>query len=110
MAVGVWVRACGICEYAPNSWQDTYEQSTQTCRPAQILFLDVLFPLHVHRIIFVDSDQVVRTDLRELFDMDLKVPVAKRKISPDGVPLRIVFITSINLHAYSHAHGWQHYL
>jgi UDP-glucose:glycoprotein glucosyltransferase len=39
----------------------------------QILFLDVLFPLGVPRIIFVDSDQVVRADLGELYRMDIKV-------------------------------------
>ncbi|KAJ9506734.1 hypothetical protein QJQ45_009422, partial [Haematococcus lacustris] len=38
----------------------------------KILFLDVLFPLSVERIIFVDSDQVVRTDLAELYHMDIK--------------------------------------
>ncbi|EAL69944.1 hypothetical protein DDB_G0274103 [Dictyostelium discoideum AX4] len=37
----------------------------------KILFLDVLFPLDVPKIIFVDADQVVRTDLKELWDMDL---------------------------------------
>jgi UDP-glucose:glycoprotein glucosyltransferase len=36
------------------------------------LFLDVLFPLHVKKIIYIDSDQVVRADLRELWHMDLK--------------------------------------
>jgi hypothetical protein len=39
----------------------------------KILFLDVLFPLDVDRIIFVDSDQVVRADLGELMDMDIGV-------------------------------------
>ncbi|KAJ3277113.1 hypothetical protein HDV01_000165 [Terramyces sp. JEL0728] len=38
----------------------------------KILFLDVLFPLSVERIIFVDADQVVRADLKELVDIDLK--------------------------------------
>eukprot|EP01133_Synstelium_polycarpum_P002909 gene2909-3343_t len=38
----------------------------------KILFLDVLFPLSVKKIIFVDADQVVRTDMRELWDMDLQ--------------------------------------
>ncbi len=38
----------------------------------KILFLDVLFPLDVEKIIFVDADQVVRTDLKELLDLDLK--------------------------------------
>jgi UDP-glucose:glycoprotein glucosyltransferase len=38
----------------------------------KILFLDVLFPLNVKRIIYVDSDQVLRADLRELWNMDLR--------------------------------------
>lgn len=40
----------------------------------KILFLDVLFPLDVKRIIYVDADQVVRSDLKELWDLDLEVP------------------------------------
>ncbi|XP_072217611.1 UDP-glucose:glycoprotein glucosyltransferase 2 isoform X2 [Excalfactoria chinensis] len=38
----------------------------------KILFLDVLFPLAVDKIIFVDADQIVRSDLKELRDLDLK--------------------------------------
>jgi len=38
----------------------------------KILFLDVLFPLDIPKIIYVDSDQVVRADLKELWDMDLE--------------------------------------
>ncbi|KAL1423916.1 hypothetical protein MTO96_020712 [Rhipicephalus appendiculatus] len=37
----------------------------------KILFLDVLFPLDVKKIIFVDADQVVRADMKELRDLDL---------------------------------------
>nr|AIG55512.1 secreted protein [Thraustotheca clavata] len=37
----------------------------------KILFLDVLFPLGVQKIIYVDADQVVRADLNELWTMDL---------------------------------------
>ncbi|WFD29914.1 killer toxin resistant protein [Malassezia sp. CBS 17886] len=37
----------------------------------KILFLDVLFPLDLDRVIFVDADQIVRADLQELVDMDL---------------------------------------
>ena len=37
----------------------------------KILFLDVLFPLDVHKIIYVDADQVVRADLKELWELDL---------------------------------------
>lgn len=38
----------------------------------KILFLDVLFPLNVDKIIYVDADQVVRADLKELWEMDLQ--------------------------------------
>lgn len=37
----------------------------------KILFLDVLFPLTLDKVIFVDADQIVRADLKELVDMDL---------------------------------------
>jgi len=35
----------------------------------KILMLDVLFPLSVKKIIYIDSDQTVRGDLRELYNM-----------------------------------------
>ncbi|KNC54206.1 UDP-glucose:glycoprotein glucosyltransferase 1 [Thecamonas trahens ATCC 50062] len=38
----------------------------------KILFLDVLFPLEVDRLVFVDADQTVRADLLELHTMDLE--------------------------------------
>ena len=38
----------------------------------KILFLDVLFPLEVDRVIYVDADQVLRGDLRELWETDLQ--------------------------------------
>ncbi|KAI9590878.1 nucleotide-diphospho-sugar transferase, partial [Syncephalis fuscata] len=38
----------------------------------KILFLDVLFPLDLNKVIFVDADQIVRTDLQTLVDLDLK--------------------------------------
>jgi UDP-glucose:glycoprotein glucosyltransferase len=38
----------------------------------KILFLDVLFPLDVNKVIYVDADQVVRADLAELWNMDLQ--------------------------------------
>ncbi|OBT67480.1 hypothetical protein VE03_03129 [Pseudogymnoascus sp. 23342-1-I1] len=37
----------------------------------KILFLDVLFPLSLDKVIFVDADQIVRTDMRDLVDLDL---------------------------------------
>ncbi|KAJ8555006.1 hypothetical protein ON010_g9476 [Phytophthora cinnamomi] len=38
----------------------------------KILFLDVLFPLGVQKIIYVDADQVVRADLKELWELDME--------------------------------------
>lgn len=38
----------------------------------KILFLDVLFPNQLDKVIFVDADQTARTDLKELVDTDLK--------------------------------------
>ncbi|PHH71426.1 hypothetical protein CDD82_6524 [Ophiocordyceps australis] len=38
----------------------------------KILFLDVLFPLSLDKVIFVDADQVVRTDMMDLIKLDLE--------------------------------------
>lgn len=38
----------------------------------KILFLDVLFPLGVEKVIYVDADQVVRANLRDLWNLDLR--------------------------------------
>ncbi len=38
----------------------------------KILFLDVLFPLDLKKVIYVDADQVVRADLNELLHFDLQ--------------------------------------
>ena len=37
----------------------------------KILFLDVLFPLDLDKVIFVDADQIVRTDMYDLVQHDL---------------------------------------
>lgn len=38
----------------------------------KILFLDVLFPLDLDKVLFVDADQIVRTDMYELVTHDLQ--------------------------------------
>ncbi|KAI1080300.1 glycosyltransferase family 24 protein [Whalleya microplaca] len=38
----------------------------------KILFLDVLFPLSLDKVIFVDADQIVRTDMIDLVNTDLE--------------------------------------
>lgn len=38
----------------------------------KMLFLDVLFPLSLDKVIFVDADQIVRTDMHDLVTLDLE--------------------------------------
>ncbi|EEY53529.1 UDP-glucose:glycoprotein glucosyltransferase, putative [Phytophthora infestans T30-4] len=55
-------------------WPNWLRQQTEKQRIIwgyKILFLDVLFPLGVQKIIYVDADQVVRADLKELWELDL---------------------------------------
>nr|XP_027205902.1 UDP-glucose:glycoprotein glucosyltransferase 1-like [Dermatophagoides pteronyssinus] len=62
-------------ELVQYKWPRWLHQQTEKQRIIwgyKILFLDVLFPLDVKKIIFVDADQVVRADLRELRDLDLE--------------------------------------
>ncbi|KUF82884.1 UDP-glucose:glycoprotein glucosyltransferase [Phytophthora nicotianae] len=56
-------------------WPNWLRQQTEKQRIIwgyKILFLDVLFPLGVQKIIYVDADQVVRADLKELWELDLQ--------------------------------------
>lgn len=62
-------------ELVQYKWPRWLHQQTEKQRVIwgyKILFLDVLFPLDVKKIIFVDADQVVRADLKELYDLDLE--------------------------------------
>ena len=62
-------------EFITYKWPDWLRQQTEKQRIIwgyKILFLDVLFPLSVKKIIYVDADQVLRADLKELWDLDLK--------------------------------------
>ena len=71
-------------EFVTYKWPHWLHKQTEKQRiiwAYKILFLDVLFPLDVPRMIFVDSDQVVRTDLAELYNMDLKVRGQRRVYS-----------------------------
>lgn len=55
-------------------WPDWLHKQTEKQRVIwayKILFLDVLFPLNIRKVLFLDSDQIIRTDIRELYDMDI---------------------------------------
>lgn len=61
-------------ELVQYKWPRWLHQQTEKQRIIwgyKILFLDVLFPLDVKKIIFVDADQIVRADMKELNDFDL---------------------------------------
>ncbi|XP_069829133.1 UDP-glucose:glycoprotein glucosyltransferase 1 isoform X2 [Dendropsophus ebraccatus] len=61
-------------ELVQYKWPRWLHQQTEKQRIIwgyKILFLDVLFPLAVDKILFVDADQIVRTDLKELRDLNL---------------------------------------
>ena len=62
-------------EYVQYKWPRWLNQQKEKQRIIwgyKILFLDVMFPLDVKKIIFVDTDQIVRADLTELREMELK--------------------------------------
>ena len=62
-------------EMVTYKWPHWLRQQTEKQREIwgyKILFLDVLFPLSLDKVIFVDADQIVRTDMIELVNHDLK--------------------------------------
>jgi len=66
-------------ELVTYKWPEWLHEQTEKQRIIwgyKILFLDVLFPIDINRIIYVDADQIIYSDLRELRDLKL----------PKGVP------------------------
>ncbi|XP_031416124.1 UDP-glucose:glycoprotein glucosyltransferase 1 isoform X2 [Clupea harengus] len=61
-----------LIQYKWPRWLHQQTEKQRIIWGYKILFLDVLFPLAVDKIIFVDADQIVRTDLKELRDFDLE--------------------------------------
>jgi UDP-glucose:glycoprotein glucosyltransferase len=57
--------------YKWPSWLHKQTEKQRIIWAYKILFLDVLFPLSLKKVIFCDSDQVIRADLKELWDFDL---------------------------------------
>ncbi|BFZ00634.1 hypothetical protein BsWGS_03673 [Bradybaena similaris] len=60
-----------LVQYKWPRWLNQQKEKQRIIWGYKILFLDVLFPLDVKKIIFVDADQIVRADLQELYDLDL---------------------------------------
>ncbi|PPQ81692.1 hypothetical protein CVT26_007456 [Gymnopilus dilepis] len=60
-----------LVTYKWPSWLRAQTEKQRIIWAYKILFLDVLFPLDLKKVIFVDADQIVRADLKELVDLDL---------------------------------------
>ncbi|TKR80881.1 hypothetical protein L596_014868 [Steinernema carpocapsae] len=79
-----------LVEYKWPRWLNQQSEKQRVMWGYKILFLDVLFPLNVKKIIFVDADQIVRADLMELMDLDLGgapygfTPFCESRKSMDG--------------------------
>ncbi|EGT36624.1 hypothetical protein CAEBREN_31603 [Caenorhabditis brenneri] len=79
-----------LVEYKWPKWLHQQTEKQRVMWGYKILFLDVLFPLNVDKIIFVDADQVVRSDLLELMNFNLNgapygyVPFCENRKEMDG--------------------------
>ncbi|KAG2134823.1 glycosyltransferase family 24 protein [Suillus clintonianus] len=60
-----------LVTYKWPSWLRAQKEKQRIIWAYKILFLDVLFPMDLNKVIFVDADQIVRADLQELVDLDL---------------------------------------
>lgn len=61
-----------LVSYKWPIWLRQQKERHRTVWGFKILFLDVLFPHDLDKVIFVDADQTARTDLQELVDTDLQ--------------------------------------
>lgn len=61
-----------LVTYKWPTWLHKQKEKQRIIWAYKILFLDVIFPLSLEKVIFVDADQVVRADMGELYDMDIK--------------------------------------
>lgn len=62
----------GYVTYKWPAWLTPQSEKQRIIWGYKILFLDVLFPKSVKRIIYVDADQVVRADLKQLWNIDME--------------------------------------
>lgn len=61
-----------LVSYKWPSWLRPQTEKQRTIWGYKILFLDVLFPQNLDKVIFVDADQIVRTDMMDLNEIDLE--------------------------------------
>ncbi|KAK3016326.1 hypothetical protein RJ639_007306, partial [Escallonia herrerae] len=79
-----------LITYKWPSWLHKQKEKQRIIWAYKILFLDVIFPLSLEKVIFVDADQIVRADMGELYDMDLRgrplgyTPFCDNNLEMDG--------------------------
>ncbi|XWS40030.1 hypothetical protein CRYUN_Cryun18bG0105000 [Craigia yunnanensis] len=61
-----------LITYKWPTWLHKQKEKQRIIWAYKILFFDVIFPLSVEKVIFVVADQVVRADIGELYNMDIK--------------------------------------
>ena len=61
-----------LVTYKWPHWLRAQKEKQREIWGYKILFLDVLFPLNLEKVIFVDADQIVRTDMYNLVQHDLQ--------------------------------------
>ncbi|KAI0948225.1 hypothetical protein AcW1_009797 [Taiwanofungus camphoratus] len=77
-----------LVTYKWPSWLRTQKEKQRIIWAYKILFLDVLFPMDLKKVIFVDADQIVRTDLKELIELDLHgAPYGYTPMGDDNVEM-----------------------
>jgi len=79
-----------LITYKWPSWVVPQTEKQRIIWAYKILFLDVIFPMDLDRVIYVDADQIVRSDLMELQNMDIDgkpyayTPFCDKPIEMDG--------------------------
>lgn len=77
-----------LVTYKWPSWLRAQKEKQRIIWAYKILFLDVLFPMDLKKVLFVDADQIVRADLKELVDLDLHgAPYAYTPMGDDNVEM-----------------------
>ncbi|OCH94043.1 glycosyltransferase family 24 protein [Obba rivulosa] len=77
-----------LVTYKWPSWLRQQHEKQRIIWAYKILFLDVLFPMDLKRVIFVDADQIVRADLAELVHMDIQgAPYAYTPMGDDNTDM-----------------------
>ena len=79
-----------LVTYKWPHWLRSQSEKQREIWGYKILFLDVLFPTSLDKVIFVDADQIVRTDMYDLVTLDLEgapygfTPMCDSRTSMEG--------------------------